>query len=141
MPENIANKIYTIRGQKVMLDYNLAKIYGYTTKAFNQQVKNNIRKFEGEDFMFQLTRPELEQILRCNFCTSSLGSDNLKCHFGTSSSDSTNLMCNFCTSSSDSGNLRSKFLTSSWGGGRYLPYAFTEPGIYKSKTISSKPAC
>ena len=40
MPENIANKIYTIRGQKVMLDSDLAEIYGYTTKAFNQQVKN-----------------------------------------------------------------------------------------------------
>ena len=53
--ENIRNKIYTIRGQRVMLDSDLAAIYGYTTKAFNQQVKNNIEKFE-EDFMFQLTK-------------------------------------------------------------------------------------
>ena len=52
--ESLRDKIYTIRGQRVMLDYDLAKIYGYTTSAFNQQVKNNIEKFEGEDFMFQL---------------------------------------------------------------------------------------
>ena len=49
--ENIRNKIYTIRGQRVMLDSDLAAIYGYTTKRFNEQVKNNIEKFE-EDFMF-----------------------------------------------------------------------------------------
>ena len=41
--ESIASKIYIIRGQKVMLDFELAEIYGYTTKAFNQQVKNNIK--------------------------------------------------------------------------------------------------
>jgi len=45
-------KIYLIRGQKVMLDADLAEIYGYETKNFNRQVKNNIEKFEGEDFMF-----------------------------------------------------------------------------------------
>ena len=39
---SIRNKIYEIRGTKVMLDFELAEIYGYTTKAFNQQVKNNI---------------------------------------------------------------------------------------------------
>ena len=43
-----------IRGQRVMFAADLAEIYGYTTKAFNQQVKNNIEKFE-EDFRFQLT--------------------------------------------------------------------------------------
>lgn len=43
--ENIKNKIYIIRNQKVMIDSNLAEIYGYTIKAFNQQVKNNIEKF------------------------------------------------------------------------------------------------
>jgi hypothetical protein len=42
---NIENKILVIRGQQVMLDRDLAEIYGYTTKAFNQQVKNNIDKF------------------------------------------------------------------------------------------------
>ncbi len=55
----IIDKMYEIRGQKVMLDVDLAEIYGYSTKAFNQQVKNNIEKFE-EDFMFQLTKEEAE---------------------------------------------------------------------------------
>ena len=63
--------IYNIRGIRVMLDVDLAKIYGYTTKAFNRQVKNNIEKFE-QDFMFQLTDEECE-ILRCKKCTSSWG--------------------------------------------------------------------
>lgn len=49
--ESLSNKIYVIRGQKVMLDFELAEIYGYETKAFNQQVKRNIEKFN-EDFMF-----------------------------------------------------------------------------------------
>ncbi len=72
MPENIANKIYTIRGQKVMLDRDLAEIYGYTTKALNQQVKNNKEKFEGEDFMFQLTQEEVDGNLRSNFLTANI---------------------------------------------------------------------
>ncbi|MBR2801401.1 MAG: ORF6N domain-containing protein [Erysipelotrichaceae bacterium] len=53
----LKDKIYTIRGQQVMLDSDLAEIYGYSTKAFNQQVKNNIEKFD-EDFRFQLTEEE-----------------------------------------------------------------------------------
>lgn len=87
----LQSKIYFIRGQKVMLDFELAEIYGYTTKAFNQQVKNNEERFD-EDFRFKLTRVEVE-------------------------------------------NLRSKNLTSSWGGSRYLPYAFTEQGIYMLMTV------
>jgi len=71
--ENIADKIYYIRGQKVMLDVDLAEVYGYETKNFNRQVKNNIEKFKGEDFMFQLNKDELEY-LRCNFCTTNIKS-------------------------------------------------------------------
>jgi hypothetical protein len=43
--ESMESMVYTIRGVKVMLDFDLARIYGYSTKAFNQQVKNNIEKF------------------------------------------------------------------------------------------------
>ena len=56
--ETIQSKIYVVRGQKVMLDVDLAEIYGYETKNFNRQVKNNKVKFEGDDFMFQLTKDE-----------------------------------------------------------------------------------
>ena len=70
-PETIQDKIYTIRGQKVMLDFELAEIYGYTTKAFNQQVNNNVERFE-EDFRFQLSEDEWQN-LRSKFLTSSWG--------------------------------------------------------------------
>jgi len=70
--EMIQSKIYIVRGQKVMLDVDLAEIYGYETKNFNRQVKNNKAKFEGDDFMFQLTKDEWEN-LRCKNFTSSWG--------------------------------------------------------------------
>ena len=59
--ETIKDKIYEIRGQKVMLDFDLADIYGYETKAFNQQVKNNITKFD-DDFRFQITKNEMNDL-------------------------------------------------------------------------------
>lgn len=67
--EEIKSKIFIIRGQKAMLDEDLAMIYGYTTKAFNQQVKNNIVKFD-EDFRFQLTDEEVEELSRSKILTS-----------------------------------------------------------------------
>lgn len=66
--ETIRDKIYTIRGQKVMLDTDLSRIYGYSTKAFNQQVKRNIERFP-EDFMFELTDEETLEISRSQFVT------------------------------------------------------------------------
>ena len=71
--KTIQEKIYLIRGQKVMLDADLAEIYGYETKNFNRQVKNNAEKFEGEDFMFQLTDEEMVELSRCKNFTSSWG--------------------------------------------------------------------
>ena len=69
--ETIENKIFIIRGQKVMLDFHIAEIYGYTTSAFNRQVKNNIEKFDA-DFRFQLTYDEYFNLI-CKNCTSSWG--------------------------------------------------------------------
>ena len=60
----LKDKIYEIRGQKVMLDFELAEIYGFTTSNFNRQVKRNIERFD-EDFMFQLTKNELNGLVRC----------------------------------------------------------------------------
>lgn len=59
--ETIKDKIYIVRGQKVMLDTDLALIYGYTTKALNQQVKNNASKFDS-DFTFKMTKEELADL-------------------------------------------------------------------------------
>src|SRR6266516_6690891 len=57
--ERIENKIYLIRGHKVMFDTDLAELYDVPTKAFNQAVKRNLDRFP-EDFMFQLNKAELE---------------------------------------------------------------------------------
>lgn len=65
----LKSRIYTIRGLKVMHDADLAEIYGYSTKAFNQQIKNNIEKFD-EDFRFQLDSEEIEGLSRSKFLTS-----------------------------------------------------------------------
>ena len=68
---DLRSKIYTIRGLQVMLDFDLAAIYGYETKRFNEQIKNNIERFD-EDFRFQLSEIEFKN-LRSNFSTSSWG--------------------------------------------------------------------
>ena len=70
--EKIESMIYYVRNQKVMLDFELAEIYGYETKRFNEQVKNNIEKFD-KDFRFRLTKEEYENILRTKKSTSSWG--------------------------------------------------------------------
>jgi hypothetical protein len=112
----LKSRIYTIRGVKVMLDADLAEIYGYSTKAFNQQVKNNIEKF-AEDFRFQLNDKEIADLSRSKILTSKQENSTKTSDYGKSN------------------NLRSKILTSSWGGLRYAPYAFTEQGIYMLMTV------
>ena len=54
--DNIQNHIYVIRGQRVMFDFDLASIYQVETKVLNQAVKRNPKRFEGDEFMFQLTK-------------------------------------------------------------------------------------
>jgi hypothetical protein len=69
--ENITGLIYLIRGKKVMLDQNLAILYGVETKRLKEQVRRNIERFP-EDFMFELSKKEYEN-LRSQFATSSWG--------------------------------------------------------------------
>ena len=59
--DDLRSKIYTIRSIQVMLDFDLAEIYGYDTKRFNEQVKNNKERFD-DDFMFQLTKEEFDNL-------------------------------------------------------------------------------
>lgn len=117
----IKNIIYEVRGTRVMLDSDLAKMYEVETKVLNQSVKRNIERFP-EDFMFQLTKRELE-LLRFQIGTSNLsdsqGDEILRSQFVTSKSGE----------SQDVINLKSQFVTSSWGGTRKLPYVFTEQGV------------
>ncbi len=72
--ENLQNKVYVLRGQQVMLDCDLAEIYGYEVKALNQQVKRNITRFP-DDFMFQLTKLELDN-LRSQIVTTKINPKN-----------------------------------------------------------------
>lgn len=69
--KDLLSKIYMVRGVHIMLDVDLAAIYGYSTKGLNRQVNNNLNRFD-EDFRFQLTDIEFE-ILRCKNCTSRWG--------------------------------------------------------------------
>ena len=107
----IQQQIYEIRGQRVMLDRDLAALYGVETKKLNQAVKRNASRFEGDDFMFQLTKDETAQIVSgAQFVT--LNSPDL------------------IGSPKDFDSLRSQIVTTNRrGGSRYLPYAFTELGV------------
>ena len=115
--DNLKSLIFTVRGVKVMLDADLAEIYGYTTSAFNQQVKNNIEKFDA-DFRFQLTKEEYHEILMSKFLTSRSN------------------ITNYISSDINNDNrLISKNFTSNRGGTRKLPFVFTEQGIYMLMTV------
>lgn len=57
----IENKIYELRGVKVMFDFDLAEMYGMETKVLKQAVRRNIKRFEGEDFMFEVSLEELSR--------------------------------------------------------------------------------
>ena len=109
--DNLKSRIYTIRGMQVMLDEDLAELYNVETKALNQAVKRNIKRFP-ENFMFQLTDSEYKS-LRSQFAA--LNGEPLRCQIG--------------TLETGRGTHR-----------KYLPYVFTEQGvamlsgILKSKT-------
>ena len=83
--ENIENLIHVIRGKQVMLDRDLARLYGVETRVLNQAVQRNIERFP-EDFMFKLTKDEAE-LLRSQFATLDDDSGNLKSQIATSSDD------------------------------------------------------
>jgi len=105
----IQNRIYEVRGEKVMLDFDLAELYDVETRVFNQAVKRNIDSFP-KDFMFQLTLKEWQNILT-----------------------SQNVISNSKASQT------SQNVISSWGGRRKLPYAFTEHGVTMLSSILKSP--
>jgi hypothetical protein len=114
--EVIATRILFIRGQKVMLDKDLAKLYGVYVKRLNEQVKRNIKRFP-QDFMFLLTRQEV-RVLRSQIVT-------LNPQLSVAQVDS-NLKSQFAISSEQ---LTISQKLTDWGGVRKLPYVFTEQGV------------
>jgi hypothetical protein len=105
--ERIEQKIYVIRGERVMLDSDLAEIYSVETRVFNQAVKRNLHRFP-EDFMFQLTAEEDEHL-----------------RFQIGASKDKSLTSQIVTSKKGR------------GGRRYLPYVFTEHGAIMAANILS----
>ena len=69
----IQNKIYEIRGYKVMLDFDLAEMYQVETKRLKEAVRRNMERFEGEDFMFELSKEEVIELSRSQFATLNKG--------------------------------------------------------------------
>ncbi|MDO8592266.1 MAG: ORF6N domain-containing protein [bacterium] len=114
--ERVENKILFMRGMKVMLDRDLAELYGVGTKVLNQAVKRNKKRFPA-DFMFQLTRMEAEYLASEGY----LG-EGLRSQIVTLKKESAN-------NKGKAANLRSQIVTSRWGGSRYYPYVFTEQGV------------
>ena len=108
--EGIESLIFTVRGEKVILDDDLAAIYGVPTKRLNEQVRRNQDRFPA-DFMFQLTRDEAATVLRSR--------------------------SGIATSKPEPARLRSQIATSKdgRGGRRYLPYAFTEQGVIMAANV------
>ncbi|MBI4778893.1 ORF6N domain-containing protein, partial [Candidatus Falkowbacteria bacterium] len=126
--DRIESKILRLRGQKVMMDYDLAVLYGVETKKLNQAVKRNLERFP-DDFMFHLTKDEANLISR--FATLNLVS---RSQFVTLNGKN----------SENKQNSRSQFATLKTKHGKnikYLPYAFTEQGVAMlSSVLKSKRA-
>ena len=114
--ENIENLIHVIRGKQVMLDVDLARLYGVETKRLNEQVKRNMDRFP-EDFMFQLSKDEVD-FLRSQIATIENGDNNV-------------LRSQIATIENEGNGLRSQIVTLDMRGRhvKYMPYAFTENGV------------
>ena len=107
----VEQRIFLIRGIRVMLDSDLAALYGVPTRVLNQAVKRNPERFPN-DFMFQLDNQEVE-LLRSQIVTASANAEG----------------------------IRSQFVTASRRNVRYLPYVFTEHGaIMAASVLNSKQA-
>ena len=113
--EQVKDKIIVLRGEPVLLDADVAQLYGVETRVVNQAVKNNPDKFP-VGYLFKLDKQEVA---------------DLKSKILTSSSQ--------LTDNQELTDLRSKNLTSSWGGARKIPTAFTERGLYMLATILKSP--
>jgi hypothetical protein len=109
-PEELAQLVFLVRGEKVMFDADLAKLYGVSTKALNQAMNRNKARFP-EDFAFRLSQAEFKD-----------------------------MRSQIVTSTGQASNLRSQIVTSSFHGGRRRPpYAFTEQGVAMLSSVLRSP--
>ena len=128
--ELIERKIYLIHDQRVMLDADLANLYGVENKKLVQAVKRNIERFP-EDFMFQLSQDEYQK-LRTRFATSV--SRNMQ-----QNQLVANLRSQFVTSSLQAIDNTTIFAEAGFGGRRTMPYCFTEQGVTMLSAVLRSP--
>ena len=108
----IEKKIFVIRGVQVMIDRDIAELYGVETRRLNEQVKRNIERFP-EEFMFQLNEEEFE-----NWMSQIATSNPNLISQNATSSISTSQIVTLKTEQTQNATLKSQFVTSSWGGTR-----------------------
>jgi len=113
--EQVKDRIVVLRGEPVLLDADVAQLYGVETRVVNQAVKNNPDKFP-EGYLFRLDNQEVADLKSKILISSSQTAEN-----------------------QEVADLRSKISTSSWGGNRKVPTAFTERGLYMLATILKSP--
>jgi hypothetical protein len=111
-PEIISEKIFTVRGQRIILDFDLAEIYGVPTKRLNEQVKRNKKRFP-RDFMFQLTLDETSAVLHSRSQHTDLNQQSNRSQIAT-------------------GSQRHR-------DPRFKPYAFTEHGAAMAANVLNSP--
>lgn len=115
-PDPIPDRIFQVRGHRVILDADLARLYGVPTFRLNEAVKRNVGKFP-DDFRFQLTRDEVADLISQNATSSAEGADH-----------------------KPASPMSSQFaITSKKRAGRYLPWAFTEHGALMAANVLRSP--
>ena len=135
----IENLIHVIRGKQVMLDRDLARLYGVDTKRLNEQVKRNIERFP-EDFMFQLSKEEFEN-WKSQYAISN-DEEFLRSQIATiENKDDDFLRSQIATIENEDDGLRSQNVTIDMRGKhlKYLPYAFTENGVAMLSSVLRTP--
>ena len=124
VPEKLAPLVHYLRHEKVILDSDLAELYGVSTKRLNEAVKRNIDRFPA-DFMFQLSDDEAV---------------DLRCQIGTLNADQAPLESQIAIAKNAESSLRSQSATLKRGQHRkYLPYAFTEQGVAMLSSVLRSP--
>lgn len=129
--ERIERRVLLVRGQKVLLDFQLAELYEVETKALNQAVKRNLERFP-EDFMFQLSEEEAEQILRSQIVTS--GGGNWSQTVMSSEASASKSAKPPPAMWSQTVTTSAKFRRAS-----HLPFAFTEQGVAMLSSVLRSP--
>jgi len=132
--QQVESLIYLLRGQKAMLDSDLAALYGVEARVLNQAVKRNLTRFP-DDFMFQLSKEEFALLMRSQIVTASPAGSSQTVMTSAKTSKNTN-------KSGSSQSLRSSQIVMTsrrFRAAKYRPYVFTEQGIAMLSSVLRSP--